>query len=49
MKETKNSIGFVIQLNKDDWMCEKSVTTHDQCKSFKFFAYFHATVIIVDM
>ena len=31
----KNSIDFVIKLNKDDWMFERSVTTRDQHKSFK--------------
>ena len=31
----KNSIDFVIKLNKNDWMFEKSVTTRDQRKSFK--------------
>ena len=34
MKE-KNSINFVIKLNEDDWMFERSVTTRDKRKSFK--------------
>ena len=31
----KNPIDFVIKLDDDNWMFEKSVTTRDQCKSLK--------------
>ena len=33
--EGKNSIDFLVKLNEDDWVFEKSVTTRDQRKSFK--------------